>query len=458
MYKRRSNAIVSLGFIGWMLLAPSAGRASKTDFVLLFDKRCPHCERCMPARSSRRQHAEATLTLLERQPTSFVVKARWQATYGMSEGPKGCLNDNRTPEGLYETYYVNRNHDSTYGYVSIILDYPNAEDQRDIKAQTERAAPDKCFCAERHVLRNKQANICGRPCDNAGGDIAIHGGRSGATQGCIRILDPGRDPKPGPTIHDIAIAQLAALVERLPDRRLPVISVPVVAASCYAAVGEKVADGCASALRTVIDSSPPPLRQQVKTLMAQAAGALQSSPSATPIAAPFASLLQAVPTPAASPPRMLRALPIESVWATSEAANCGADGQQPCSASELTSPQSQRSWCESVPGVGEGQWLRFTLQASHKISRIEIRNGFLENGEASPAWFSRGYVSAVEIIIDGRRSLCSHPQEDPVRLDCDLDDMAGRSVVLRIHRAVAGEQSEQTCISGVTILTPESKG
>lgn len=433
------------------LLSAQAAHAAapSTSYVLLFDKDCPRCRLCVPYSESKRQTGHATLTLLERRGADFVINKVWAATYGMAEGPKACLYDNRTPEGLYYTHYVNRNHDQTYGYVAILTDYPNEEDRHDLAVGSTEVAADKCLCRERGTLRNRQWGMCHRACVDTGVGIAIHGGHAGATRGCIRVLDPGLETSERRLIHRQAIAELAALVEVQPDMRVPVISVIESAPGCHSDIGEAVSRGCADALRAVLDTPQRPSREVVRRLLAQARGLPKLHRGTTPVIAAALPVM----TPSEPPAPVLRKIDIDSVWATSEGTVCGAKEDGPCPASALQVSTGQRAWCEGVTGPGEGQWLRFTFSGTQPISRVEIMNGYSEKGGGSPSWFRRGYVTAVELVVNGHRTTCSHPQEDPTQLDCDLDGTPGSSLLLRIKSAVAGELTDDICISGVTILT-----
>lgn len=435
----------------WVSIAEVGAAESKSRLVLLMDKHCPLCRSCVPYSEARRQPGKATLTLIERSGANFIIRKSWQATYGLSEGPKACLYDNRTPEGLYHTSRVSRNRDVTYGYIAIITSYPNWEDLQDLK--TVGSPPsDKCLCSDHGKLRNRQWNLCNRVCTDAGAGIAIHGGHAGQTRGCIRVLDPGTDPKQRSPIHYKAIAELAAFVEAEPEATVPVISVIDVAEGCRSDVGQAVSRGCAEALRAILDTTPSPSRDRVSRLLAEARG-LPVRGAKPPAPPPPAVVAQ--PLPSGAPDSVLRSVQVESVLASSEAKNCGASGGEPCAASHLSSATTERAWCEAVPGTGDGQWLRFVFASPHTVSRVEIQNGFWEKGPGSQSWFERGYVTAVELVVDGKSTPCSHPQEDPTQLDCDLEGVQGRSLLLRLKGAAPGETMEETCISHVTILTKD---
>jgi hypothetical protein len=416
--------------------------------VLLFDKHCLDCLICKQSSDSRRRSGEASLSLLERRGETFIVKERWQATYGLSEGPKACLHDYRTPEGLYYTHYINRSHkdDATYGFISIATSYPNSEDLHDLEVLKGPLAEDKCLCSKDNFTRNLQYGICERSCDNTGSAISIHGGHSSPTAGCIRLLDPDSDPRDRSRIHTAAIAQLASILEQIPGARVPIISVRQAAPGCMSSPGQIVSHGCSDALLKVLDAPERLPRSRINEIMSNAAGLpnLRKTSPTTPLA----------PQVLTSP--VLRELAIKSVWATSEATFCGPEQKQRCAATSLTRPTTQHAWCEGVRGRGEDQWLRFELSSRHRLNRVEIANGFWEQGAGSQDWYGHGRVAEVEISINGHTTLCSHPQEDPTQLDCDLDGTAGQQLMLRIKKAVPGESSEDTCISGVHFFAEEA--
>lgn len=437
----------------WFVL-PLVARAEQPGYVLLFDKRCPGCRSCLPQTYSHRQLGQATLTLLERQGSAFFVRRSWTANYGMVEGPKGCLGDQRTPEGLYFTEPVRRNRGEDYGYTLIPIDYPNEEDSRDLNSQRGEAPADKCLCQQGGVIRNRQWGMCERVCPNPGVGIAIHGGRLGATQGCIRLLDPSAGTNDKRAIHAKSIAEVADLIAEIPGQRVPLISVPYAAPGCHSDLGEQVSEGCAEALRTILNQSTSvrPSRREVSQLLAHASGLPRRRHGSTAVLRRDAGQ-PSVPKPDSTP--ALRPIQIQSVYATSEAVGCGENSDQLCAADGLIAGNSPRVWCEAVPGTGEGQWLRFSLGKAQRIVRVEIKNGDWSKGAGSPRWFQRGYLTSLVFVVNGRITHCSHPQDDATQIDCDLDGTAGSSLLLRIQSAAAGETSEQVCISSVSLLTDE---
>jgi hypothetical protein len=445
----RLGSLCSLILLALLVGLPSGTRTAlaQGNLVLLFDKRCSDCTICSRFDKSRRAHGEAALVLLERQSEGFLVRAHWLATYGIGEGPKGCLEDFRTPEGLYHTDYVNHLHatDHAYGYLSIVTDYPNAEDVADLALGNKDPPGDKCMCRSKDQVTNLQARVCGKICQSPGGAIAIHGGYGRPTAGCIRVLDPGVSLKQTNFVHSRAIRELGELVTALPNQRMPVIMTRQAAPGCQSDVGTRVSKGCAAALAAILDAPKPPRRSFVNQVLAEAPGQPNRAAVALPVAKP----------PAATEGPPLHALKASAVWATSEATVCGAASNQRCKASDLISESAQSPWCEGVPGVGESQWLWFKLDGAHKVAKVVLRNGDLTQGPAAPLWFARGHVSKLEILVDGRPTLCSHPQSDPAELECDLDNPLGSSVVLKIRGAVAGEKEEHTCISAVSFLTAE---
>ena len=99
----------------------------------------------------------------------YRVVTRYPAKYGKQKGPKRRQGDWRTPEGLYrlvEKKKRDRTVHYKYGPYSIWIDYPGIEDIR--RGQREGYDP--------------------------GHSITIHGGRTWATEGCIRVLDGPRMP------------------------------------------------------------------------------------------------------------------------------------------------------------------------------------------------------------------------------------------------------------------------
>lgn len=430
---------------------PGAARAEPSGYVLLFDKRCPGCRSCLPFGSSQRQMAHATLTLLERSGRDFTVRRVFTANYGMVEGPKACQGDQRTPEGLYYTEPVRRNRSADYGYTLIPIDYPNEEDSRDLSAQRSELPTDKCLCKQGSVIQNRLWGMCGRECPSPGAGIAIHGGRLGATQGCIRLLDPGAGTSDRRAIHSKTVAEVAELIAQVPGQKAPVISVPYAAPGCGSDPGEPVSAGCAEALRKILDRGPSvrPSRREVSQLLAHATGLPRRS------RAPRVPAVVAPEPPPLPPPPPLRPIEIQSVYATSEASGCGENEDQSCAAEGLIAQGAPRVWCAS--GTGQGQWLRFSLGKAQRIVRVEIKNGDWSRDAGSQRWFQRGRLASLDLVVNGRTTPCNHPQDDPTRIDCDLDGAAGSSLLLRIQRAEAGETSEKVCISGVSLLTDEPR-
>ena len=422
---------------------------AQTDLLLLFDKRCTDCTICSRFDKSRRAHGEAALSLLERRPEGFLVRSRWLATYGIGEGPKACLEDFRTPEGLYHTDYVNRLHatDHAYGYLSIVTDYPNAEDVADLALGNKDPIGDKCLCRSKNQVTNLQAQICGKVCQSPGGAIAIHGGYGRPTAGCIRVLDAGVSIKQPSIIHSHSIREIGDLVSAMPKERMPVIMTRQAAAGCQSDAGALVSKGCAAALAAILDAHPAPKRAFVNQVLAEAPGLPNHVAAAArpPVSPP--------PAVAEAPP--LRTLKVTSVWATSEAMVCGPDEKQRCRASELLVEPSRSAWCEGVPGAGEAQWLWFKLDGTHKVTKVVLRNGDWTQGPSEPRWFGRGHVSALEILVDGHSTLCRHPQSDPAELECELENARGSNIVLKVQAAVVGEKQTHTCISAVSFLTDE---
>jgi len=99
-------------------------------------------------------------------------------------GPKRRQGDRRTPEGMY--FVCNKNPRSQF-YLSLQINYPNAED-------AARGLADSLITPAQHeriVLASQRRKI--PPAETRlGGEIFIHGNGSGAdwTWGCIALEDP----------------------------------------------------------------------------------------------------------------------------------------------------------------------------------------------------------------------------------------------------------------------------
>lgn len=422
-------------------LAPRAALA--TNLVMLFDKKCPRCAQCAYYTASKRKPGAATLTLFARQNDSFFAIERWSATYGSREGSKQCWRDFRTPEGLYYTQYVNERHREhpQYGFVSVVLDYPNLED---------RTEPNR--------------SACGEDCVHLGAAIAIHGGFSGPTNGCIRLLDSDMRSK----IHYRSALRLADLVRTAPQERLPVISVPVAAAGCQPEIGQPVSNGCAAILRQLLDASERPLRAVVTRGLASAADytaaeraqLVRAAPVAVAPTRPEADQLSPVSAQLLARQGRLAPVPIAAAWATSEAPVCGPSRDQPCRASSLIDGNPNTAWCENVDGVGEGESVLLELKEPRKVARVDLRNGSWQGGRFSVDWVRNGRVTELDVVTDGFPELCRRLEADPSEWSCASSSSSGptKYIRLRIHRAVRGELSDHTCISDVTVLAePEGE-
>jgi hypothetical protein len=327
---------------------------------------------------------------------------------------------------------VNEGHkkDHQYGYLSIVLDYPSREDRLNmVRAQ------------------------CGSPCVNPGGEIAIHGGYFGPTNGCIRILD--QNPAHG--IHSRSIAQLGEVIRAAPNERVPVLSVPVASPGCHPEIGRTVSQGCATALIKLLDAdaSDRPARSLVIKWLANAADYTpQERQTGASAVASGAPALPMVTTPPLG--QGLHTVSVEAVWATSEAPICGPARDQPCRAAHLIDGDPQTVWCESVLGTGEGEWIAFSWRQPRRIVRIDLRNGNWQGNRYSADWSNNGRVTEVEIALGGRTVRCRRDEADPSEISCDLSGMKVNLVSLRVAKAVRGELSDHTCISDVTIYSNDT--
>jgi len=443
--QRARTATVILAALSLLLCVRGlAASVTQTNLVLLFDKNCGQCIACRHVKDSKRIKNAAVLMLLERLPSGgFLVKRRWRATYGVGEGPKGCLYDYRTPEGRYFTIAVKDTHrdDKTYGYASIVTSYPNPEDEAAIHNPNLEEHSDKCFCQRNKQVCNMQyPNLCGRVCELPGSAISIHGGRASPTAGCVRLLD---DQPSADGIHSKSIAELAEIVRRVPEQRVPLILVRQTAVGCQAETNTMVSAGCAGALRFVLDASAPPPRARVNSLLANAPGLPQQRSPAMAAAAGELGPGEAIREARVS---------ISSVFATSEAKNCGPGRDEPCRAANLLAGSG--AWCASSPNASL-EWLRFGFAAPAAVRRVILRNGNWEHGSGSPLWYEHGHVSEIEIAVNGHRVSCSHPQSDPGELECDTELPTGSQATIRIQKSVPGEAGLPVCISGVDFLADE---
>ncbi|MEQ8603350.1 MAG: L,D-transpeptidase family protein [Marivibrio sp.] len=92
---------------------------------------------------------------------SYDVDAGPQPMQAAYRGPKLMEGDRRTPEGLYRLEGLNPN---SIEHVSIRIGYPNRQDRA-------------------------RAAAAGRPPEALGGDIMLHGGGPGGTEGCLKLTD-----------------------------------------------------------------------------------------------------------------------------------------------------------------------------------------------------------------------------------------------------------------------------
>lgn len=92
---------------------------------------------------------------------SYDVSAGPQPMQAAYRGPKLAEGDRRTPEGLYRLEGLNPN---SIEHVSIRIGYPNRQDRA-------------------------RAEADGRALDRLGGDVMLHGGGPGGSEGCLKLTD-----------------------------------------------------------------------------------------------------------------------------------------------------------------------------------------------------------------------------------------------------------------------------
>lgn len=364
--------------------------------VLLFDKHCQNCNDSVLR--SRRELGAATLTVLERYEETYSVRERWRANYGAHDGPKECLADMRTPVGLYYTKEIHtQNVRRGYGYTSILLDYPNADDEISI------ARPG---LAQR--------------CAGAGAYIAIHGGLPGRTLGCIRLLD---DIEPRDGIHQRSIRKLANLIQSLPVPHVPVISVDEANPGCHPPVGTSVSAGCAQALSRILDNRTRPARSLILQWMQD----LEFSPS----------------------PAEQSAAPIElaDVWATAEARVCGPSGTEPCSARHLLDGDAATMWCDRGDAGRASSWLAVRLVRPGPVHRLVLRNASWQRERGQ----LYGRVLELEVHIGGQVVACEAPPDDSNELSCPLSGVSGDALLLRLRRSKPGSLFSGACIADLML-------
>lgn len=385
--------------IGLVLAAMTAGGASASPppIVLLFDKHCSGCSDTVLR--SRRQLGTATLSVLERHDESYFVRERWRANYGAHDGPKECLADLKTPVGLYYTKVIHRkNVGRGYGYTSILLDYPNADDGISV------AAP----------------NLASR-CAGAGAYIAIHGGWSGTTLGCIRLLD---EVAPRDGIHQHSIRKLANLIRSLPKPTVPVLSVDEANPGCHPAVGAQVSPACSQALSYILDRPTRPARSLVLRYLE----------------APDPKSPQLEPTAVVA---------LADAWATSEAQICGLSGKEPCLARYLLDGDAATMWCDLADAGSAPKWLAVRLIRPGPIRRVVLRNGSWQKERAQ----LYGRVLELEIRFGGQVATCTAAADDSNELSCPLtlDGATGDSLLLRLRRSKPGTIFPGACITDLML-------
>ncbi|MFO0579788.1 MAG: hypothetical protein U1A78_37925 [Polyangia bacterium] len=303
----------------------------------------------------------------------------------------------RTPVGLYYTKSVHdRNVRRQFGYTSIVLDYPNADD-------------------EIGVSKPALASRCVGP----GAYIAIHGGAPGRTRGCIRLLD---DIPPPNQVHHVSIRKLANLIRSLPERRAPVISVDESAAGCYPAVGAMVSPGCAQALRQIVDNRTRPHRSLVLKWMneADAAWATEAKQQAP--------------------------LPLVDAWATSEARVCGPSATEPCRARSMLDGDVATMWCGGAHGQLE--WLAVRLAQPGVVKRLAIRNGSWWQGREA----LYGRLQQIEVRFAGQSIVCKSASEGTTELSCPLAGGTGDALLIRLLKVAPGSQFAETCITDLMLF------
>lgn len=387
-------------FLLCVIAQSRSAMTAPSPLVLLFDKHCANCSDS--DLRSRRQLGAATLSVLERQDEKFFVRERWRANYGAHDGPKECLADMRTPVGLYYTRELHdRNVGRVYGYTSILLDYPNADD--------------KIGVAKPSLARR---------CAGAGAFIAIHGGLPGRTRGCIRLLD---DVPPRNQIHHRSIRKLANLIRSLSVPSVPVISVDEANPGCHPAVGALVSPSCAQALSRVLDSPTRPDRGLVlRWIQEYAPPPLQATKQPPPVA-------------------------LSDIWATGEARVCGPAGNEPCPARYLLDGDAATMWCDPGDDDRASRWIAVRLAQPGPVRRLVLRNGGWQKDLAK----SYGRVEQLEVRFAGQSSECVVESSKSSELACRLPGTVGDALLLRLRKTSPGSRFSGACLTDLMVYADE---
>lgn len=393
----KSGAVI---FLLCVIAQSRSATAARAPLVLLFDKHCTNCSDS--DLRSRRQLGAATLSVLERQDESFFVRERWRANYGAHDGPKECLADMRTPVGLYYTKEIHdQNVGRVYGYTSILLDYPNADD--------------KIGVAKPSLARR---------CVGAGAFIAIHGGLPGKTRGCIRLLD---DVPPRNQIHYSSIRKLASLIRSKNVPSVPVISVDVANPGCHAAIGASVSQSCALALSRIVDSQTRPDRGLVLRWLQDPAPPASQATKQPPLVA------------------------LSDIWATGEARVCGPAGNEPCLARYLLDGNASTMWCDNGDADSDSRWIAVRLAQPGPVSRVVLRNGSWQKEREK--WY--GFVEQLEVRFAGQTAECAAELGRSTELACRLFGTVGDALLLRLRRSRPGSIFSGVCITDLMVFADE---
>jgi hypothetical protein len=130
-------------------------------------------------------------------------------------------------------------------------------------------------------------------------------------------------------------------------------------------------------------------------------------------------------------------------------------------AANLADNDPSTCWAEGVQGPGIGESVTLTLRIPRKVSAISVQNGYCSDANES-LYTKNGRVAEFAVSInDGKPFTAVIPDERLTRrghlIPVPEDVGEVKTIKLTIQKVHAGSAYEDTCVSGIDLITPLEK-